>query len=150
MPMVGGIAAIAGGLANIDDPSAAAALTEVEHGEAAQISAARRLIRKVRSQRSGHSASPSPIGAASNRPALLTTTSIRPSSAAIASHQSAVAASGLARSAAMRPSPPALEWPTTRWPFSASTIDAPMPRLAPVTRIWRGSDMARRISRAWP
>src|SRR5688572_26997258 len=71
-------------------------------------------------------------------PALLTSTSIRPSSASSAWSQIELIDAESARSPAIRPLPPLVEWPATLWPEedNASRVAAPMPRLAPVRRMF--------------
>src|SRR6476659_9914685 len=71
-------------------------------------------------------------------PALLTSTSISPPSWSTAVSQMSRGAAGSVRSPAMRVSLPLVEWPTTLWPcfLSSALAAAPIPRLAPVTRMF--------------
>ena len=54
-------------------------------------------------------------------------------------------AAGSVKSAATSPSWPAVEWPTTRCPAARkwSRVAAPMPRLAPVSRMFMTRELAR-------
>src|SRR5258708_21562580 len=71
-------------------------------------------------------------------PALFTSTSICPSSSASAVSHMLRGAAGSARSPATSSSFPLVEWPTTRCPldFKCAYAAAPMPRLAPVMRMF--------------
>ena len=105
MPVIGAVAAIGGAAGDVDDPAAAAARLEVEHGEAAKLGGGDQvdLLRALPARRSSPRAS---SGASSKMPALLTSTSIRPSSRSSASFHRPSVTPGTARSAAIRPPPP--------------------------------------------
>src|SRR5438105_8872078 len=71
-------------------------------------------------------------------PALLTSTSMRPPSRPSAASQILGGAAGSARSPAISSSLPRVECPATLWPVDLSSAKAapPIPRLAPVTRMF--------------
>src|SRR5437764_6040474 len=71
-------------------------------------------------------------------PALLTSASTRPPSRPSAASQILAGAAGSTRSPAISSSLPRVEWPTTLWPedLSNAKAAAPMPRLAPVIRMF--------------
>src|SRR3954470_2384039 len=71
-------------------------------------------------------------------PALLTSASMRPPSRPSAASQILAGAAGSARSPAISSSLPRVEWPTTLWPvdLSSAKAAAPIPRLAPVIRMF--------------
>src|SRR3954469_12513468 len=71
-------------------------------------------------------------------PALLTSASTRPPSRPSAASQILAGAAESARSPAISSSLPRVEWPTILWPvdLSSAKAAAPMPRLAPVVRMF--------------
>src|SRR3954471_22290638 len=71
-------------------------------------------------------------------PALLTSASMRPPNRPSAASQILAGAAGSARSPAISSSLPRVEWPTILWPvdLSSAKAAAPMPRLAPVIRMF--------------